>query len=199
MPLTDTLRILQERLRFALLASEQALRRFTHWGLRLSLVVLAFTGEWITHLDSPGASNLVSIPALRGLHALAGMILLGVLLVLGLNFMSRLGRVWRSRRNGRGQSLQAWWSHRVPGQQGSPLRMWMNGGFAVLVGLLVLSGLERFWQVRYGGSVLPLLSPFSWYALHRLIPFYLYALLMFLSFNWGRMLLKRILRYLYAP
>ena len=187
---TETLRTILLRLHFSLLTAEHALQRFMHWGFRLSLLVLAITGEWITHLDSPGSSTLVSLPALRGIHALGAMLLVAVLLA---HALDRLGLFYR------------WWQKQsspfplFSSWRGRNLRSLMNGAFALLVGLLVFSGLERFWQMRFGGGMLPALSPFTWYALHRVLPFFLYALLLFLSFNWGRMLLKRMLRYLYAP
>ena len=193
MPHTENLRTILLRLHFALLTAEHALQRFMHWGFRLSLVVLAITGEWITHLDSPGSSTLVSIPALRGIHALGAMVLLAVLLAHALDRVGVFYRRWQNR-SSHAPLLSPWrW------QNLRSLRALMNGTFALLVGLLVVSGLERFWQMRYGGGLLPVLSPFAWYALHRVLPFFLYALLLFLSFNWGRMLLKRMLRYLYAP
>jgi hypothetical protein len=71
--------------------------------------------------------------------------------------------------------------------------------FWATVGLLVLSGLERYWELGRGLSPLPWLSAAEWSVLHGLLSPYLYAILLLIVVIRGRMALKRAFAYLYRP
>lgn len=157
----------------------------------LALATLIGTGEWLT--IAQGGEGLISIPALRGLHAMAGLLLVGVA-------VHRVGggfaRLFVSALHHRGRLPVPWPLLRTRCASG---RWWLLGLFFGVLLLLVLSGLERYVQVRFGHGLLPGSSPFLWTALHRALPLYLYALLLLIVLTWGKMAGRRLLDYLYTP
>lgn len=136
---------------------------------------------------------MVSLPALRSLHALSGMLLAtGVGYRFGVLATKGLRRVLVRRKLRMGDLLDLL----TPLKKG---RGWLFLGYWVALGVMVLSGLERYFQVRYGQGVEILLQGPVWYALHKLAPSYLYTFILLIAFNWGKMTYARLREYLYAP
>jgi hypothetical protein len=176
-----------DRLRIWLQLLEEGLGRGGRWAGYLALAMALFTGEWLTLAD--GREGLISVPALRALHVLAGLVLLLVLLARLVNLGAAAGRhLLRHRGLARGALSGL-----------ATLPTLLSAAFWASLVLLLLSGVERTLQLRYGVQALPGLSPLVWGALHwALLPF-LYVFLLLLVVNWGKVALKRALEYLYTP
>jgi hypothetical protein len=182
---------LRARLRAALEPFGDNVGRAALWVAYGALLLLIVTGEairWVDYRDT-----LISAPMLRAVHALGGFALTAALLL-------RIGGVALGgvdallRRHGvRGRAATFQWQGRL-----TPAGL-LDAAWWLVLGLLVLSGLERFEQLRHGISVLPVLSPAAWWALHRPLLPYLYAILLLNGLIRGRMALRRALSYLYTP
>lgn len=161
------------------------------WVGHAALVILIISGESLPRLNL--SDWHYSIPLMRGVHVLAGLTLLlvftargGDLLMRGMRFAALHRGVHRAVlpfiilkiKSGRNLVFLAYWS---------------------LTGLILLSGLERLFQVRYGITVLPWLTPAQWAVLHHHLKPYLYAILLFLFIIQGKIIVKRVMNYLYAP
>jgi hypothetical protein len=178
-------------LQAALLPFDESAIRAAVWVSHGALLLLVLTGEairWVDYRDT-----LISAPMLRAVHAVAGFALASALLlriaealrVRVAAVLARRGVPWlRAAFQGAGRP--------------APARL-LDAGWWLVVGLLVLSGLERYAQLRHGTSVLPLLSPAAWWALHRPLLPYLYAILLINVTVRGRMAARRALSYLYTP
>jgi hypothetical protein len=190
MPPID-LRRVAPTLRIWLTAFDQGLTGASAWAGGIALAVLIVSGEVLGRRDF--SESLVSIPFLRGLHLLAGGVLLAVILGRIGGAILRLARL--AARGGRvlpaHPALQGIWP--APGPLLLALAFWAT------VGLLVLSGLERYWELGRGLSPLPWLSAAEWSVLHGLLSPYLYAILLLIVVIRGRMALKRAFAYLYRP
>ena len=156
-----------------------------------ALGLLVVTGEMLTLLD--GRAGVVTIPALRSLHAVAALALLAMLAYRLGGGLVRLGRYAYDQRGIPPETVRA-----LAGRLGR-VRGLLEVAWWTALGLLILSGVERYLQARYGGGALPVFPPTVWHALHRVSPAYLYAILLLMAFNRGRVALKRALDYLYAP
>ncbi|MDH5751351.1 MAG: hypothetical protein OEZ59_02900 [Deltaproteobacteria bacterium] len=159
--------------------------------LLLSLALLVLTGELIARAGT--LPDLVSLPALRDLHLFFGGLLLMV--ICWRLFIAAAGLPRFLRR----AKAQGW--KNIPGQIKTLLGNLSPASTLVwsLILTMVFSGLERFWQFRYGGGYLPWASPLAWAALHRHASFYLYALFIFLALNWSRIKLRDIHGYFFSP
>lgn len=160
--------------------------RWALWLAYAALVVLIGTGEsirWVEYRDT-----LVSTAVLRGVHAMAGFTLAAALLLrfgtLVLGLAERLLRYRRLAPPG--------------GRWLTPVHL-LDAAWWVVLGLLVLSGLERYGQLLHGVSLLPGLDPAAWWALHPALVPYLYAILLLNALVRGRMAAKRALVYLHTP
>lgn len=161
------------------------------WAGHAALAILILSGESLPWL------NLVdwhySIPLMRGIHVLAGLTLLlvftarlGGLILRGMRFAALQRGVHRAVlpfimvkiKSGRNLMFLAYWS---------------------VTGLILLSGLERLFQVRYGVMLLPWLTPAQWAVLHHQLKPYLYVILLYLFITQGKIIVKRMMNYLYAP
>lgn len=169
----------------------EGMGRWALWVAYAALLVLIVTGETIRWVDY--RDTLISAPMLRATHALAGFALVAALLMrIGTALLGLAERALRGRlRVGRG-TASPWWAR-------LPLLRLLDAAWWVVVGLLVLSGLERYGQLMHGVSLLPGLDPAAWWALHRPLVPYLYAILLLNGLFRGRMAMKRALSYLYTP
>ncbi len=160
------------------------------WVSYGALAVLIVSGETIRWVDY--RDTLIAAPTLRAVHALAGFALAIALAVRGVDGALRGGETlvaqWRVRGRLPAFNWQALNAARV-----------LDAAWWLVVALLVLSGLERYAQLRHGTSVLPGLAPSAWWALHRPMLPYLYAFLLINGLVRGRMAIKRALSYLYTP
>lgn len=157
----------------------------------LGLAVLIVTGEairWVDYRDT-----LISAPLLRATHALGGFLLLASLLVrVGDPLVQGVVRRLRAVRDG---TRRPAFNRQAPDWVGRSL----DAAWWGVVGLLVLSGLERYAQLRHGVSLLPWLPPTAWWAMHRPLLPYLYAILLSNVLIRGRILVRQALHYLYTP
>ena len=157
----------------------------------VGLFMLVATGEAIRWVDY--RETLVSAPMLRAAHVLGGFLLVSALAVRLLNPLVQpvVRFLARQRHISRRPALKQ--------QTATPAVRLLEGLWWGVVGLLVLSGLERYAQMRHGASLLPWLSPSAWWAMHRpLLPF-LYAILLSNLLIRGRILARQVLSYLYTP
>ncbi|HKI99661.1 MAG TPA: hypothetical protein VKB51_14395 [bacterium] len=179
------------QVRTALEPFGDSVTRAALWVAYGALALLVVTGEairWVDYRDT-----LVSAPMLRAVHALAGFALCAALLMrIGEALLRAAEAVVRERR------LPWRMMTRHVRERLTALHL-LDAAWWIVVGLLVLSGLERYTQLRHGVSVLPVLSPAAWWALHRPLLPYLYAILLLNAFIRGRMAIKRALSYLYTP
>ena len=191
MPRTNQPKFNYERIRTGLLNTEKALWGGALWLEGIGLILLVGTGEWLTFLG--GDADFISISALRTFHALAGLMLAtGLLYRSGVLLTKLLRRLMVFKRIPLGDVIALFKPLRHP-------RGMIIFGFWFSLFLVVLTGVERYVQLRYGGGVLPLLSPVAWYALHRLILNYLYVFLVLLALNWVKINYVKIKDYLTAP
>lgn len=177
-----------QRLRKALLPFDESAARTVHRVAQGALLLLIVTGEAIRWVDY--RETLISAPTLRAVHALAGFALVSALAA---RIADAALRAVAARAGHRGRRASFKWRERL-----APGRL-LDAAWWVVVGLLVASGLERYSQLRYGAGVLPLLPPAAWWALHRPLLPYLYAILLLNVLIRGRMALRRALSYLYTP
>jgi hypothetical protein len=162
------------------------------WVTRGALALLIVSGETIRWVDY--RDTLISAPTLRATHALAGFALAVALLLRIADAALRTGERWVARRRGVLPRAPAFhWQDRLTGAALLDAAWWL------VVGLLVLSGLERYAQLRHGTTVLPVLAPAAWWAAHRPLLPYLYAILLINGLIRGRLAIKRVLSYLYTP
>ena len=164
--------------------------RAAEWIGHGALALLIVSGETIRWVDY--RDTLISAPTLRAVHALAGFALAIALAVRAADAALRAGEAL----------VERWRVHgRLPAFDWRGLRAAnvLNVAWWAVVGLLVLSGLERYSQLRHGTSVLPGLTPSAWWALHRPILPYLYAFLLINGLVRGRLAVRRALSYLYTP
>lgn len=155
-----------------------------------ALSALILSGETIRWVDY--RETLIAAPMLRATHVLAGYVLVAALLL-------RVGAAVL-------RGLEHWWGQGV--RRAVPALQWqarlaptalLDAAWWLVVFALALSGLERYTQLRYGTSVLPGLPPAAWWALHRPLVPYLYAVLLINVVIRGRMSIRRALSYLYTP
>jgi hypothetical protein len=182
---------LWRQVRAALDPLDDHVTRAALWVGHAALAVLIASGEatrWVDYRDT-----LVSAPTLRAVHVLAGFVLA---IALGLRVADAGLRALERRLRRRGVPA----GRAALQRQGRPAAAWlMDAAWWLLVGLLVLSGLERYGQLRHGVSVLPVLGPAAWWALHRPLVPYLYAILLINGLIRGRLGVRRVLSYLYTP
>jgi hypothetical protein len=154
----------------------------------VALAVLVLSGEairWVDYRDT-----LISAPLLRAVHVLAGFALLASLLL-------RLGdAALRDVQRLRAGRLRL----RLPPAH-APVTAagLLDAAWWLVVGLLLLSGVERYAQLRYGAGLLPGLPSAAWWALHRPLLGYLYAILLLLLAIRGKLIARRVYAYLYRP
>ena len=156
-----------------------------------ALLLLLVTGEAIRWVDYH--HDQISVPLLRSVHAFGGFLLLAALLVrcgdpLVQHLMARLAPRRELLRRPAFQVQGRSWPDVL-----------LDGAWWTVVGLLVLSGLERYTQLRHGTTLLPWLTPTAWWAVHRPLLPYLYAILLSNVLIRGRILYRRALDYLYTP
>jgi hypothetical protein len=66
----------------------------------------------------------------------------------------------------------------IPRMRGEPFALGISSLHAVLLVMVLWTGIERYIGQRWGTTLLPILSPTEWGLAHRLIaPYYLSALL----------------------
>jgi cytochrome b561 len=147
--------------------------------------LLIVTGELTGWLRGPWAP----LPALRTLHALAGLALLLALSYRGVAGLLRLAR-----------------PRAGPGPRPTGLRGRSAAAGALLPATLLLvltalayAGAEVWWSRRFGHALLPLLTPLQWSVAHALLAPYFYAILLLVSFLRGKTLLRRLLREMREP
>lgn len=156
----------------------------------VALALLIVTGETIRWIDY--RDTLISAPMMRATHALAGFVLLAALVMrVGHFVLVRRIRPGRHESSAAPAAFHPWWR---PTAAGSLKAAWW-----LVVGALALSGLERYVQLRHGMGLLPGLPPTAWWALHRPLLPYLYAILLLNLAIRGRMAARRALSYLYTP
>jgi hypothetical protein len=169
----------------------ESVTRTGWWVAWIALGLLVLTGEairWVDYRDT-----LVSAPMLRAVHSLAGFALLAALLLRIGEALVRAAEAIARRRGV--PAVRA----AFQGQRRLTAAGLLDGAWWLVVGLLVLSGLERYAQLSHGTSILPLLPAAAWWALHRPLVPYLYAILLLNGLIRGRMAVKRALSYLYTP
>lgn len=161
------------------------------WLGRLSMAVLLLTGEAIPFIDYDATP--FSLPLLRSLHVLSGLILLLVVSGrLGGAIMRGLKHI-AQRRGVHPEDLAF-----MVQEMKSPQRL-IAAGYWTVAGLFLLSGMERYFHLRYGASLLPGLSPLKWALLHLELRPYLYGILLFLFIVQGKLVLKTTVKKLRAP
>ncbi len=161
------------------------------WGGRVALALLVLSGAALALVDARAAH--ISVPMLRGLHVLAGLVLLLAVAGRLLGGLLRVARHLVRRRGLPPEEVRRLLAAcRRPGAL-------LGMGYWLVVGMLLLSGVERYLHLRHGLALLPGPGPAGWEALHRALQPYLYAALLLLAVNRGRMVTRRMMAYLYSP
>jgi hypothetical protein len=182
---------LWRRVQAALAPLDDHVTRAAAWVTNGALGLLILSGETIRWVDY--RDTLVSAPTLRAVHTLAGFALAISLALRVADAALRAVERRLARRGVPARPPALHWLRRLT------VARLLDGAGWLVVGLLVLSGLERFLQLRDGISVLPLLAPSAWWALHRPLVPYLYAILLITGLMRGRLAARRVLSYLYTP
>lgn len=183
---------LWQRVQLALAPLDDHVTHVAVWVTHGALALLIVSGETIRWVDY--RDTLISAPTLRATHALAGFILAIALLFRIADVVLRATERWVARRQGVLSAATAFhWQDRLRGA------VLLDAAWWLVVGLLVLSGLERYMQLRHGTSVLPGLAPAAWWAAHRPLVPYLYAILLINGLIRGKLAIKQVLSYLYTP
>lgn len=183
--------VIADRLRVWLSVFDESFTRLSSWAVIAALLVLLASGAWMQWIEYQ--LNLVSLPVLRSVHALAGLVLLlAVMGKIGGNVLRALLYIAKRR----GVHPEAF-SLMIQGLRSG--RGWAGLIFWILVGALLLSGIVCYVQLRHGGTLLPLLAPASWCAMHGPLTPYLYAIMLINLLIRGIVELRRALAYLYAP
>ncbi|MCH9045197.1 MAG: hypothetical protein IIA40_03715 [SAR324 cluster bacterium] len=183
--------VIADRLRVWLSVFDESLTRLSSWAVIAALLVLLASGAWMQWIEYQ--LNLVSLPVLRSVHALAGLVLLlAVMGKIGGNVLRALLYIAKRR----GVHPEAF-SLMIQGLRSG--RGWAGLIFWILVGALLLSGIVCYVQLRHGATLLPLLAPATWCVMHGPLTPYLYAILLINLLIRGIVELRRALAYLYAP
>ena len=74
----------------------------------------------------------------------------------------------------------------------------LRGAFWIIVAVMIASGVERYLRLEIGTGFMPF-SPIVWWPLHSALRPFLYALLLLILVNHGKVLTKRALDYLRSP
>jgi len=181
---------LRRRLLWLLAPFDQGLGRVALWVSHGALAVLIVSGEtlrWIDYRDT-----LISASTLRAVHVLGGFALAIALAVRGGEVLLRAAGSMAARRRVRLRLPAFHW------QDLTGARL-LHGAWWAVVLLFLLSGLERYTQLRHGTSLLPGLPTSLGWALHRPLLPYLYTVLLINALIRGRLSFRRALAYLYTP
>lgn len=174
-------------------------RRLTEWSDRITLPVLIaalVTGEILPWMDASG--QWVSVPMVRSIHVVAGLLVLVLALGKLGGMLLRAGmHIFRHKSLHPGFALALF-------RAKPPARRFLDTAIVILLVLVLVSGLARLalWGIPpfQPGVSAPFGIPIvKWMVLHRTILPYFYTLLLFLFVIRGRMFFKRTLAYLQAP
>ena len=159
------------------------------FGVLAALVVGVGTGAYLLRGEARG--ELISYATLRGVHSLAGLVLLvqAACRLCGVA-AAALARLFSARRGG-------WKPHPVAFRLGPGRALSAADWIALMV--MLLSGTHLALAARYGWFLLPDYMPLPWALVHRIGFYYLAALLLLRLFFWSGAYLRTVIPYLRSP
>lgn len=188
-----------------LLTLEATLSTVSAVAVPLALGLLILSGQGLSWLMAD--SEHYSAPTVRSIHILAGTVLLASVLWLTSATVLRVAQRPGSKPAPKtaakpGATFRSALALAHPASPPHANRAGQALALGVtwcVLGLLGLTGLERYGLLRHGVALLPGLQAATWSALHTTLVPYAYAALLFLFWMRGRIWMRRLLRYLYAP